>query len=227
MKYEAIEAAIAAQLQGLASAACVVSTIPENQQKPENLGDRSSVYVAFKMSNFDAEEKTADTPQGMAMSVGVQAQLETMIFEVEISSRKLRGSGGVYDLLEKALQALVGFRPLDEFEGLRIINEGYRRDKDNRWVHSFLCLTSQPLIENRTEDSPANLSNVFFNINLDPYLGGTSIFDFMGRFRIFQSIDDVIESGDPYPFFVYDDQGAPAMGFWSGTAVNVMPSAEV
>lgn len=96
------EDAIKARLD-LADAPQVETRVmPENEAENNRPYEKGLITVAYAGSRFSKTKQ-----------IGTQSQEEISLFEVIFQSKKLRGDGGIYKMLQMAKRQLIGYKVFD------------------------------------------------------------------------------------------------------------------
>lgn len=137
--YEEIENSIITRLAPLASAGVDVVLLPENEADFTKPNSKPRITVMYYTSKFGG---SMDSNLARLRSIGISSQEESIMLEVTMQSRKLRGTAGIMQIFEAVKDLLYGFAPADcdklylsEFNMLK-------KDKsDATWAFAatFLC----------------------------------------------------------------------------------------
>lgn len=131
--YEMLENEIVARLQTLVTAGSAVQVMPETTEeytKPPL--DKGSIIVAYIGSDFD----TTDGVPKMT-SIDTSSTEEYLRVELTLRSRKLRGTGGIHDLRDKAQARLLGYRP-SNYDKLKLRSFGYFAFSESVWAYKLV-----------------------------------------------------------------------------------------
>jgi hypothetical protein len=145
MNYEQIETDIVTRLSTL-TPACEVIKLPEVQAdyntRPIN---KPRITVAYKGSKFEEPHTTAQI-----------SQFEDVMIDVTLEWKKLRGTNGVYPLMEAIRKRLIGFEPTD-CHRMFLKESGFTELEQNMWSYSFTFVTRGMIVETDPEENDAPL----------------------------------------------------------------------
>lgn len=131
--YEQLENEVAARLQPLVDDGHQVQVMPETTEeyvKPPL--DKGSIIVAYIASDFD----TADGVPRVA-SIDTSSTEEYLRIELTLRSRKLRGTGGIHDLRDRAQARLLGFTP-SNYDKLKLRAFTYFAFTESVWAYKLV-----------------------------------------------------------------------------------------
>lgn len=143
MKYADLEDAIVSRLSAKLGATATVIALPEVQAQNQRPFDKARVTVAYNSSMFDGGR------YGNAvnvMSVDGTVQEESIKIKVSIESKKLRGTGGIYELLVAVRQAVIGFEPLG-LDQMKILESKFDEFTENLWSYMIVFETKGFIIQ--------------------------------------------------------------------------------
>jgi hypothetical protein len=103
MNYEQAEIDIKNKLNVLELAGVLVDIMPESQKAYIKPQEKARIWVCYSGDDYQ-------NPTGNG---GAIVQKGTVNFEVVLQARKLRGTHGIYQLLDLIQQILLGFSPTD------------------------------------------------------------------------------------------------------------------
>lgn len=143
MKYETLENNIHARLTADLGSNIEVSIMPESQAQFSRPFTKPRVEICYKSSDFDK-------PQ----SINRVSQNEISQLELVIIARLRRGNNGLYDVIEKVKDSIVGYQP-DHYGRVYFKTLKPEDFKDNLWYYTLTIETPTLIVENYTElDTP-------------------------------------------------------------------------
>ena len=131
MNYETLEAVIVARLQGLAG--IEVIPLPENDNDFKTPYTDAKVTVAYNSSTFELSEDSFFV-----------SQPEVIIMQLVFWSRRLRGSTGIYQIINAVQSNLQGWEPAagtDKCKKIELGHIKFESHVDDLWTYSQFITT--------------------------------------------------------------------------------------
>lgn len=132
-----------------------VLPLPENEGGFTSPTTKPSVTVGYNTSKFD-ESNTMSVTSGK----------ETLVFDVVIQHRKLRGLGGIYDIIQIVKNVLHGFRPtLTTRVSISNTSIFQYDNKQNTWTYIVQAqceVTTAPGVDQNDPDLAAHVTRITF-----------------------------------------------------------------
>jgi len=182
MNYTSIENDIVARLAPLVSAGYEVEAMPDNDGSNIPAARKGRITVQVGMVKF-LEHKSISS---------AVVQDEEIYVEIIVRSRKLRATGGVYDLTELCRALLIGYTPTNCKVMLRGVDWGGITPSerfDGIWTYSLRLATQSVSIGSADEDISVLISQITL-------LDGFSIDAPTPTIEIYASAYNVENSGD-------------------------------
>ena len=150
MNYEALVDEIVAKLQGHVGTLPTASqfdvrAMPDSQKDFAAVTTKTRVTVAYVGSAYDKPSGTAS---------GAVHQQEHITLALYVEGRKLRGSGGVYEAIDKVKDGLLGYKPASGRTRLYISGYG-DWTFENNVIGPFLEMTFTGIASQTLNDQPA------------------------------------------------------------------------
>lgn len=141
-----------------------MQTFFEAALQPETEAEFRTFYANFTKSRVAVQY--IDSSFNPSSSNGIIVQEEKPKFRLTYEARKLRGEGGLYNMQELVVHALLGWR-LTNADRLYLVKYGMLEFEQNAWqpYHEFECKTllSQKHDDYTDESFGGNLQSVSFN----------------------------------------------------------------
>lgn len=139
-----------------------VATLYEAVLMPETEQQFQAFYQNFTKARVAIQY--IDSSYQPSVSIGIVTQYELVRFRVSFEARKLRGEGGLYNMMELVKLFLIGYR-LSNADGLSCVKYGLLEFEQNSWQPylEFECKTLNA--EASTYEEPpigGTLKNVVF-----------------------------------------------------------------
>lgn len=160
MTYDQIEDAIVTKLTAdiVVDGNVIVEALPDNQLANVPAMDKPRLTVAYHHSMF-GEGRYGDSLPTISTSSSVQD--ENIRMSVEIEARKKRGALGVYDLIYKVRQSILGFEPLS-LEKLKLVEVRFVNMVNNNFIYSVTFGTKGVAVEDVLASAEPLLKKVDF-----------------------------------------------------------------
>lgn len=138
---------------------------PENETEANVQAFNPIVTVSYQHSEFSGS-LTRGLPE--MFSTDESAQQEFAEIHVVIQSRLLRGTNGVYDLMNKIRKKLHGYKP-GVWGRMFMKIFDYLSNEDGVWTYDLVFVTKRPVVQEYTDDhgeSQPGLVSVTFETNI-------------------------------------------------------------
>lgn len=150
MFFEQAEIDLVTKLQTDLGNTVEVEVLPPTQAAWKRPFEKRRIEVCYKKSTFQ--------PPSLPHRI---VQEETMEFEIVCISRHRIGTDGAIGLLQAAFMSVIGFSPTNcrqvYAKGIEV-----ERFEDNLWYYSGTVSCDTTLVENFTEETGPNLTNLTF-----------------------------------------------------------------
>lgn len=160
--YSALEDAIVARLN---IAGVVVRAQPENEVEASDkvLGPR--ITISYQHSEF-----SASIPRGLPELFSTNEALQDEFIEIHfvLQSRLLRGTNGIYDLIDKCHKKILGWKT-GKFDRFFCKTCDYLENVDGLWIWDLVYVAKAPFVQEFTDDhgeSQPILNQVDFNTTI-------------------------------------------------------------
>jgi hypothetical protein len=162
MNYGELELDIVARLVTLTNLHdAEVVPMPENQAAFKTPYIKPRVTVSWNSSDF-MNGKSGDRPPGNATDGIVQE--ETIDIHLEIQARDLRGTHGIYNLIEEAKKRLVNYEPLNgELDKIKLKVIKYDAFQDNVWTYLLVATTVGKVVGDYSDEDGPLLEELTFD----------------------------------------------------------------
>jgi hypothetical protein len=148
MRYEDVEKEIRDRLQAKFGPHVSVIVLPENEAEFKRPVERSQVTVAYQGSEYELD---GSTRQPLSLGLGaVVIQEETVLFEIVIQAKKLRGTNQLYDIIGRVKRALVGYRFTD-CEKMKVRKIGFVQRDEGIFTYTLTMSTLTMVVEDPDE----------------------------------------------------------------------------
>lgn len=163
MKYEDIEDAIIAKLVADYGTSIQVIPTPENQASSVKPYEKPRVTVSYYHSMFGEGRYGDRLP---TVSTDGVIEEENIQIKITIDAKKLRGDGGVYDLLVKVRQSLLGLEPLG-LDKLKLIETKFEEYAENLFSYSLMFGTKGYVVQAGNIDDEVPIAELTFDDNFE------------------------------------------------------------
>lgn len=169
MDYEALEDAIVTKLTAdlVVDGNIIIEALPDADLENIPATNKPRLTVAYHHSIFGEGRYGDSLP---TISTGPSIQDENIRMSVEIEARSKRGALGVYDLIFKVRQSILGYQPLN-IEKLKLVEVRFVKHVNNNFIYSVTFGTKSIAIEDVLASADPLLKKVSFN---DEYLNPDS-----------------------------------------------------
>lgn len=159
MNYEDLENDILERLQPITGADIDVIALPEKEANNKLQFAKPRVTVAFVGNEL--RDTALPDQESVFKSFGSQVQTKTLLWDISIESRSLRGGAGVYKILGAVEILLAGFKPTncDKLYQMSCICSSY--DKGT-WTYTYRWACKTLLIEQVADETGVPLTAVYF-----------------------------------------------------------------
>jgi len=168
MDYEALEDAIVTKLTAdlVVDGNIIIEALPDADLENIPATNKPRLTVAYHHSIFGEGRYGDSLP---TISTGPSIQDENIRMSVEIEARSKRGTLGVYDLIFKVRQSILGYQPLN-IEKLKLVEVRFVKHVNNNFIYSVTFGTKSIAIEDVLASTDPLLKKVSLTEEyLNPY----------------------------------------------------------
>lgn len=158
MNYESVEDSIKDRLSDILAEGIVARVMEETEAEVDRPRTAPTATVCFYASDFDPSKSTAEIHQD-----------DTITFVVMITSRKRRGTGGVYDIYNQCRKALLGWTPQGCLQKIQFKQFKIELNEQGEFTYGLYLETKALIVEDTSEaDAAEALLPVATVIDFEP-----------------------------------------------------------
>jgi hypothetical protein len=155
MNYEDIEDEIKARLEDKIPNDYKVITMEDTEAEMQRPVTQPQVAVCYFQSTFEPSASTSEV-----------SQFENVQFMLMLTARKRRGEKGIYALYEEVRKAALGWTPTGCTQGFQFSMLQFQQNEQGWYIYSLTMETKTIVVQETTEDTAPNSTEITFNENV-------------------------------------------------------------